>query len=107
MSCVVVCCVCVMMMCCRVASCFVCLFCEVAVYFLRLYDMELVLTLRVGARYHLNQSKIFEFKNLTTIYVARRAGFEFGGGANGQRQPCLIKKTWLLKYIGWLLEYLY
>ena len=29
----VVCCVCVVMMCCRVASCFVCLFCEVAVYF--------------------------------------------------------------------------
>ena len=43
------------------------------------------------------QSKIFEFKNLTTIYVARRAGFEFGGGANGQRQPFLIKI--LLEYI--------
>ena len=41
------------------------------------------------------QSKIFELK--TTIYVARRAGFEFGGGANGQRQPCLIKN--LLEYI--------
>ena len=56
--CVVVCCVCVVMMCCRVASCFVCLFCEVAVYFfLRLYDMELVLTLCVGARYYLNSKQ--------------------------------------------------
>ena len=52
----VVCCVCVVMMCCRVASCFVCLFCEVAV-FLRLYDMELVLTLCVGARYYLNSKQ--------------------------------------------------
>ena len=30
------------------------------------------------------QSKIFELK--TAIYVARRAGFEFGGGGNGSQQ---------------------
>ena len=43
------------------------------------------------------QSKIFELK--TAIYVARRAGFEFGGGptaANGKHY--LIKKQCLLKY---------
>ena len=55
------------------------------------------------------QSKIFELK--TTIYVARRAGFEFGGG--GQQQPTaangkhyLIKKTMFTKIFWWLLEYI-
>ena len=41
------------------------------------------------------QSKIFELK--TAIYVARRAGFEFGGGAtvanSGQRQTFFNKKN--------------
>ena len=51
------------------------------------------------------QSKIFELK--TTIYVARRAGFEFGGGptaANGKHY--LIKKTMFTKIFWWLLEYI-
>ena len=52
----VVCCVCVVMMCCRVASCFVCLFCEVAVYFFTVVRYGTCTNIMCGSKI------LFEFK---------------------------------------------
>ena len=85
--------------CCSCLVSFVC-FVRWRFIFLRLNDMELVLTLRVGARYYLNSKQDIWIQKSNDNLRGSARGFEFVGGGNQgpTATMCNKKNNCLLKY---------